>query len=98
MHQALKSKSVSCITFRNLISRKVHNRAPRWYGHAERMIEEDSEITRWSCHSKEENDEDHLHIVAECQTCMEDRVFEKIWYGEQAGMENKSDKFLNEKK
>jgi hypothetical protein len=28
---------------------------------------------------------------------MEDWVFGKFWYGEPAGIENKSDKFMNEK-
>jgi hypothetical protein len=29
---------------------------------------------------------------------MEDWVFRKFWYGEQAGIQNKSDKFMNKKK
>jgi hypothetical protein len=40
MQGALMPQSVSYTTLRNLISRKVHNRAPRWYGHVERMVEE----------------------------------------------------------
>jgi hypothetical protein len=57
--------TVHYITLRNLISRKAHNRALRWYGHVEQMIEERLLNKEVSCLRKEEKYEEHLHIVTE---------------------------------